>query len=1256
MASMVSPSSASFPTSKRFSYLGPLGSGAAGAVHAARDCETGAHVALKVLHEINSETLLLLKNEFRSVAEIHHPNLVRLGELVEDGGNWFITMELVDGIDMLAYVRPSSTSWQGAGKPARVSDGASDDVSDHALPPLDEARLRLVLPQLLEALRTLHNAGKVHCDVKPSNVLVTREGRVVLLDFGIVNDWKRRTGHAAPAMLGTPDYMSPEQVLGEELAPASDLYSVGVFLYLALTGRLPFAGSDQDVLEDKITCLPQTPDAAAPSDLAQLCMELLQTEPAARTSMSDALARLGAIPSATARFAEDDFFVGRCEELAFLQQAFVESRAGRAVTVVLEGESGIGKSHLARELVKRCQAQTETLIVLQGKCYEQESVPYKGLDGVIDELSRTLANLEPELMSELLPPDIALLKALFPVLEHVKAIARAKSSGPEGSPQEQRNRAVDALGELLTRLATRFAVVMVIEDLHWANHDSIQLLSDLLKPSGAPPFLLVITRRPRSAQGSGSVDALRAVNALRPVTMQDGALLPGDLRVLALGSLPSHDARELTERLLASGGDAQRRAEIVQTVTFEARGHPLFIRELTQGGATGSLSQTGAPLRLDDAICERVRALSSDSRTTVEIVCLAGLPLRQELLAKTQSVSLPRIGELLAQLRAEHLVRGSGVRSSDVVEPYHDRVRESVVGQLSEARRRHLHGLLAQALDLAGQVPADVLATHWERAGESARALGATLRAADAAASAFAFDYAAALYRRALKHNAHDADDVSLRQTVWERLGDALRNAGRGSEAALAYERAAESAPQGHALQLRRRAAEQLMTSGKFDEGRAAFKRVLDDERVRIAWTPMGSVAMGLLRRAWIRLRGLGYHARDEGDVDVDILRKMDVLWDALRGLCLLDATLLFDLSARLTLLALGAGEPRRLGRFLCVEAMSVAAGGNMQRGQSLLDIAAALISASDNHSLGMHRMGQALVDFYSNHWPRALEETEQTAQLFRQSGGGVAWETAVIQQFGLIAMFRAGELTTLREASRSLYEDAERRGDLFGMTSYAVGYPTLVHLVYDTPDEGRRVVARIMERWTENAFLYQHYQAFIYELSADLYAADHAGAWARVERIWPRMERTLLLWFPEIAHEAYHLRARAALAHATSLAAGSAQRRALLRTARASADKLRRRAVPWPKANAELIYAGIAALDGKPERAALHLGKARHLYTQVTSMPLYAHATQRALGVLTGGDTGRELVREAEAGLHAADVQNPARFAAVLACGFAER
>src|SRR5687768_13235216 len=174
---------APFRGTTRFEVRRVLGEGGMGVVYEAFDRERELTVALKTLRWVDAQSIFRLKTEFRARADLEHRNLVRLGELHNEEGHWFFTMELVDGTTFLAYVHD------------------------------DERKLRASLRQLAQGLDALHAAGMVHRDLKPSNVMVTAEGRVVLLDFGLVAEVSSERSDAA--IVGTAAYMSPEQAMSQ---------------------------------------------------------------------------------------------------------------------------------------------------------------------------------------------------------------------------------------------------------------------------------------------------------------------------------------------------------------------------------------------------------------------------------------------------------------------------------------------------------------------------------------------------------------------------------------------------------------------------------------------------------------------------------------------------------------------------------------------------------------------------------------------------------------------------------------------------------------------------------------------------------------------------------------------------------------------------------------------------------------------------------------------------------------------------------
>ena len=302
-----------FRGTTRFRLVRFLGRGGMGVVYEAFDEVNAVPVALKLLPVVSPDMLLRFKREFRAVADVRHPNLVRLGELVSEGSQWFFSMELVQGTDLMSYVRGIEPAARTSLAPVLASDAPTPIVMPgEALRRYDpssglpvgsppggnyrEERLRPVLAQLARALAALHAAGAVHRDVKPSNVLVTAEGRAVLLDFGLVSAASIETTQSGA---GTPEYMAPEQVAMQPVSGAADWYAFGVILFELLSGRLPFEGLPHEILYRKQHG--RAPRVAAlvpgvPANLAALCDRLLEADPELRASGADVLAALAPAP------------------------------------------------------------------------------------------------------------------------------------------------------------------------------------------------------------------------------------------------------------------------------------------------------------------------------------------------------------------------------------------------------------------------------------------------------------------------------------------------------------------------------------------------------------------------------------------------------------------------------------------------------------------------------------------------------------------------------------------------------------------------------------------------------------------------------------------------------------------------------------------------------------------------------------------------------------------------------------------------
>jgi tetratricopeptide (TPR) repeat protein len=1070
--------------------------------------------------------------------------------------------------------------------------------------------------------------------IKPANVLVTADDRVVVLDFGLAFDTQREGGWE-PRFAGTLGYMAPELFTAGTIDKAGDWYAVGVLLFEALTGRLPFEAPTRLALLDA-----QQRDGPAPSefahdvppDLDELCKELLRLDPQRRPDGNEVLRRLGHASHRKAPTLTRHPFVGRSVELARLSKAMAEVRGGRSVTVRVHGESGVGKSYLVRHFTGQVLARDSNAVILAGRCYERESVPYKALDGIVDELTGFLGAALANELPPLLPPGVQALAQVFPVLRQISEIARGAVAAEDRVPQLVRAEAAAALRDMLRRIAQRYPLVVVIDDLHWTDADSLHLLRELLRPPDAPPFLLIATLRDTQVAQVPIAELEQAVPVSDPAY---------DLQ---LGALSSDDAEQLVSRL-TDGVDGLAGVD-ARSIAREAAGHPMFIHELVQHAALWK-NHIELP-RIDDAIRARIAQLEEASRTIVELVALAGSPLAQETIARASRLPFDEFSHRATQLRVANLVRTRGTKQLDPIEPVHDRVREAVVGALAAARRTELHERLAVALEGAMHADPETLALHWRGAGHAQHALRYAVLAAEQASQTVAFRRAARLYQMALDLGVSSPNQ---RRELTTRLGEALANAGDGAASANAFVAAAIDAPVEHRVDLERRAAEQLLRAGHIDRGIEQVRTVLSRVGMALPVTPVRALASVLYQRALVRIRGLRFTERRANDVAHADLARVDICW-SLASLGLIDTIRGADFGARQLLLALRVGEPDRLARALAIEAVYAAQMSGPGRARKLLAEAARLSDRNRKpHVLGVVACATGLVEYVFGNYRIARDYLERGNEYFLDCIGA-AWEISVTRLFALICLYYEGKLDELARRLPPILVEAEDHGDLFAATSIRVATQHVVLIAAGRADDARRSADEAMARWSQTGFQMQHRYALLSQVEVDLSEGKGAEAHARIEARWRDIESSLLLQIRQQRIDTFSARGRAAVAAAC--ADGKPSRR-LLAAASRHARRIIKEDMAWSVAQGRLIQAAVAFALGKRERAVAELQAAIDGF-ESTGMALHAAAARRRLGVLLGGDTGLALLSEANAWMFGAGVSNVDGITRMLAPGFQTR
>ncbi|MGD8862064.1 MAG: protein kinase [Myxococcales bacterium] len=1020
-----------FRSTRRFRIERRLGKGGMGVVYLAYDEDKHDWVALKTLSRPDAEGIYRFKNEFRALADLRHDNLVKLHELFDDGEQWFFTMELVEGEDLIEHLHG------GADSP--LAGAADFDALDTLpvgqeprlpSPAQDPSRVRGVFVQVAEALCALHAARKLHRDLKPENVMVDRSGRAVVLDFGIAGELrpegKRDT--FTEQVLGTPAYMAPEQTAG---APdeRSDWYAYGAMLYEVLTGALPIDADDARALmrrkQQEDPAPPSALVSGVPEDLEELCTALLHRDPAARPTGAAVVSRLqreithtrSAPPAPTTVGTLP--FVGREEELGRMRAAYERTQAGSAVLLLLQGQSGIGKTTLAQHFLRT--GLDEDAVVLGGRCYEHESVAFKGLDSVVDALSRYLRSIPTDRVGACAPRHVDSLVSVFPVLGRVATLSRLRARSRFALPADRtevRRQAFAALRELLGRIADQVPLVVYVDDLHWGDVDSAALLSELIAPPGSPALLLMCTLRSEETSASACLKLLRTRCATLP---------PEGLEELTLSELSPSEARALTGALVGAQHDP-----LVEALARESGGSPFLLTELSRYALMQQRRQRdeAEPRRGDtlaSALQLRLEGLSADARELLELLSVAGRPLTRRVYGVVRQHNVD-LQQALMELRQHKLVRSSGGRGALV--PYHDRIREAVVAATHPAKRVLLHQRLASVLEAGKHGEPEALARHFREAGEPDKALEYAIDAAERAASDFAFERAAALYRLAL---GWLPNGDPARFELLTRLAESFALADRRAEAADLLLEAADQRDGGaDAAELRRRAAEILILGGHVRRGVSLLEEALSNLGVAIPDSPRHAMEAWAALRTDIARRGYHCSPHRPAEMAEPDARRLDTMWAAAFGLIRIVGPRAYPVLGQHVLDVLEHGDVVRVVRAVCFM-------------HAMIDVPTSQISGRPPPDLEpMERLALGLDDARCEAWltfargceaffaddPQAHTDLVQAAELFRTRCAGSTPEVGLCMLFITGGLSVGGGWDEMLPAAERFSAAAAQRGD----------------------------------------------------------------------------------------------------------------------------------------------------------------------------------------------------------------------------------
>jgi tetratricopeptide (TPR) repeat protein len=764
----------------RYEILARIGAGGMGEVFCARDNELERHVAIKVLPShmaADSSARERLHREALAAASLDHPFICKVFEIGEANGAPFLVMEFVAGDTLFERLRSG---------------------------PLPRGEALEIAREVGEALEAAHRIRFLHRDLKPANVMLA-QGHVKVMDFGLAKQFETDladqdavTQAINPALtefgvvIGTPDYMSPEQVCGQPLDPRSDLFSFGILLCELLGGTNPFRRGSATETMAAILRDPPNLVGDLPQGLMLLIRRLLAKQVDQRyQSMSDVLADLKRQAAAALAPMDETAeapipLIGREPEFAELKRAMSEALAGRGSMVMIGGEPGIGKTHLTSAILE--EARRRGAFAGIGHCYEGGGAPpYIPLVEVLEQIVHLAphASLRLSLGDE--APEIA---KVLPELRNIYPDLLPPIQLP---PEQQRRFLFNAVRSWMQRAVKVTPAVVVYEDLHWADESTLLLLEHIAQALPTMAMLIICTYR------DAELDVTLPFARTLEILLRQKQSMRLSLRGLPVGGV---------EAMLAAMSGQTPPPSLVRVVFDTTEGNPFFVEEVfrhlaEEGKLFDEIGKWLPGLRADElhvpegvrlVLGRRLDRLSEDARRVLTTAAVIGRSFSLRLLEELENKHSDAALDAVEEAEKAHHVVAEPVGRDTRYRFVHELVRQTLSESLSLARRQRLHARVAEAIERVHatnlEAQASALAHHLFHAGAVADPEKATtylVLAARQARDAAGHEEALAHLDKALSLWEGEAS-LRVGELMAQRAG-ALRSVGRAAEAVISYQK-----------------------------------------------------------------------------------------------------------------------------------------------------------------------------------------------------------------------------------------------------------------------------------------------------------------------------------------------------------------------------------------------------------------------------------------------------------------------------------
>ncbi len=1060
-----------------------IGKGGMGYVHSAIDLRSTAQVAVKVMRRVDPWSVYRFIEEFTWLSQLNHPNLVKLYDAFSEGDVRYFSMEMVEGKTIRQWFQ-------------RIAPDAPNRIN----------QLRRVLAQAASAIHFLHEHGAIHCDIKCSNLMITPRRRAVLLDLGLAV----REGNKQP-MVGTLQYMAPEVIEGGRPSRASDWYSFGVLLYEVITDDYPPVEVDlsateledkyrldREIMNDRLT--------GCDNELADLCAALLQSDPQSRPLGPSILQTLGGFAYEDTLVGPVGKFSGRDQELTQLTDAYRQSTNGPCKVMVVQGDSGVGKTTTVHHWLTHCDRADDLLLTI--RCYRQDHTPLRLLNMLVQELVQVLKDEPESLWWHSLEERVKDIGAAFPQIRQLVEDDLPIGSRPQSATPAYliKSKGVQQLGKWISDLSQSRAILLFIDDAQWADQESLRLIADLMASNAFRGFVIAVDETSPSTVSQ----------TIEQAQDEDHSPPSSPRQEIHLGPLPESAAIELLSSW-AHRNAIDITPSIAKNISQRAGGSPFLLQELFRAYShyakrDGVSDEQWLNSDSQSNVRRRFSLLPIQSENVLQYLAVAGQSINFHQLQMVSRILPHELQRTLSLLASQGWVRSRSNDMESDLEIAHENFRKIVLASLPTERLHRRHFRMARMLSSEVPPPWSRMAQHYWNSERYREATACYYEAARAAMKSWAFKQALEFLDRV------DHPDVNRSTQGQEQVArlraDCLSGFGSSTAAAEIYDTLSQTGDSDTDQTLNQcLAGEQWIRAGQLDEGLNRLREVLRTSGVT-SFTPS---SRGQLSIGFRTLKSALFDSPNKilsaSPSDEPLFSELDQCLNRVSlPLTFLDNQLGPDLILRLKDQAQRRGSEFDRSLAVLHWGMLLSLAGGRWRKTALKWLACGRRLAAQ--SGGPAALGSAQLCMFIWHIQRGLPgramlHGRKAINRLTREPRNLQWEIQFVQWGLLGCCWNTAQLDELRKSTQQLRQSAIDRSDPMSQFWMNVAAAHLADLVADDVTRAQQAIEISEQAISNQSFQSPRFFLWLTRIQQALYEGQPERAHRLLQDDWRRLENS---------------------------------------------------------------------------------------------------------------------------------------------------